>query len=197
MEHPVKEIPSVITSLCTGSPKEQKETLETYFSEDAAFTHPLCRVPSFPARQIPFFGTVTSRWIVLMIYQWYKILSPEIKLDVKSVVFDQKTDTLYVSIFQIFSLWFVPFYDSRVDLVTVLKLSNINGRYIIKSQEDFYQTNQVVKFFWPLGTHIIYFFQLWATVMCVIGGYVFAPITWLLQSSSKKKEGKRVQIKAQ
>jgi len=112
-------------------------------------------------------------------------------------VFDQKTDTLYVSIFQIFSLWFVPFYDSHVDLVTVLKLSNTNGRYIIKSQEDFYQTNQVVKFFWPLGTHIVSFFQLWAMAMCVIGGYVFAPITWLLQSGSEKKEGKRAQVKAQ
>lgn len=51
-----------------------------------------------------------------------KILSPKIDLDIESVVFDQRTCQLYMTISQVFSIWFIPFYKAPVRLITVLQL---------------------------------------------------------------------------
>jgi hypothetical protein len=40
-----------------------------------------------------------------------------------ATVFDQRSGTLYVSLRQTFSVWFVPFYRAPVKLVTVLQLT--------------------------------------------------------------------------
>jgi hypothetical protein len=81
----VKEIPHIIHTLTEGSPLEQKNALETYFHPNASFEHPFCRVPSFSKFTIPMIGVINSRWVIWMIYRWYKILSPRIILDVHSV----------------------------------------------------------------------------------------------------------------
>lgn len=82
----VKEIPGVIHALTEGSPVQQKKTLETYFTPDASFTHPLCRTGSFAHLSLPGgLGEINSRWVIWMIYRWYKILSPRIELGVDSV----------------------------------------------------------------------------------------------------------------
>jgi hypothetical protein len=39
------------------------------------------------------------------------------------VVFDQRTNLLYIKISQVFSIWFIPFHHAPVTLVTVLHLS--------------------------------------------------------------------------
>ncbi|KZZ91768.1 hypothetical protein AAL_06522 [Moelleriella libera RCEF 2490] len=122
MEHPVREIPAVITTLTTGSPQQQLDTLNQYFLPDAAFSHPLCHVPSFPAKTIPFLPNTSSLWVLLCIYRWYRILSPDIDITVHSAVFDQRAAKLYVDIHQTFRIWFVPFYSAPVRLVTVLHL---------------------------------------------------------------------------
>lgn len=75
MEDPVQEIGPVVHKLTQGSPIEQKEALETYFTEDAAFYHPFCRVDS--ARG--------SREWILCILRWYKIMSPKIDLEIQSI----------------------------------------------------------------------------------------------------------------
>lgn len=80
----VKEIPQVISALTKGSPHQQKLALETYFTPSTAFTHPLCRVPSFDTISIPLIGDVNSRWVLWLVYRWYKILSPKIELTVHS-----------------------------------------------------------------------------------------------------------------
>jgi hypothetical protein len=67
-----------------GTPNEQEATLNTYFLPDAAFSHPFCRVPSFPKGTIPFASSVDSRWLLLGIYRWYRTLSPKIDLSVDS-----------------------------------------------------------------------------------------------------------------
>lgn len=82
---PVKEIPYLIHTLTEGSPLAQKTALETYFHPTASFVHPFCRVPSFSNLSIPLIGVINSRWVIWMIYRWYKILSPRIVLDVHSV----------------------------------------------------------------------------------------------------------------
>jgi hypothetical protein len=81
----VKEIPQIVHALTEGPPSEQKRALETYFTPDASFEHPFCRVPSFSKASIPFFGDINSRWVIWMVYRWYKILSPRTILDVHSV----------------------------------------------------------------------------------------------------------------
>jgi hypothetical protein len=81
----VKEIPHIVHNLTEGSPVEQKHALETYFRPNASFEHPFVRVPSFSKASIPLFGEIDSRWVIWMIYRWYKILSPRIILDVHSV----------------------------------------------------------------------------------------------------------------
>ena len=70
-----KQIPQVIHELTQTSPSQQHRAIETYFTPDAAFTHPFCRTGSFNG----------SRILIRGIYRWYKIMSPEIKLRVNSV----------------------------------------------------------------------------------------------------------------
>ncbi|GKT48664.1 LOW QUALITY PROTEIN: uncharacterized protein ColSpa_08845 [Colletotrichum spaethianum] len=86
MDHPVKEIKTVIRDLVQGSPEKQKNALYSNFTEDAAFTHPFCHVPSFGNVQIPFLSTINSRWLILMVYRWYRILSPNIEMEIESTV---------------------------------------------------------------------------------------------------------------
>ena len=71
MDDPETEIRGVITQLCTGSKDEQAQALETYFTNDASFTHPFCSVTD-------------DRTQIIRIFQWYKILSPHIDITVHS-----------------------------------------------------------------------------------------------------------------
>jgi hypothetical protein len=72
---PVNEIPEIIHKLTQGPPSVQKKTIEEYFTPNASFTHPFCRTGK----------NQYSRYLILAIYQWYKILSPNIELEVDSV----------------------------------------------------------------------------------------------------------------
>ncbi|KIW95984.1 uncharacterized protein Z519_03050 [Cladophialophora bantiana CBS 173.52] len=109
----VADIPQIIETLCTASAAVQRGAIETYFTPNASFTHPFCRTGSFPG----------SIWLIIMIYRWYKILSPHIDVAVDSVAFDEQHLRLYVSLHQNFKLWVVPFYNAPVKLVTVLQLT--------------------------------------------------------------------------
>ncbi|KAI0870965.1 hypothetical protein GGS24DRAFT_85511 [Hypoxylon argillaceum] len=133
MEKPEEEIADVIRSLTMGTREEQKEALDNYFLPDAYFVHPFCRVPSFKSRpiQVPFINKewiINSRLLVLFVYQWYKIMSPKILLKVDSTSFDRKTNSLYVTIRQTFTLWIVPFslWQANVKLVCLLKLMKLD-----------------------------------------------------------------------
>ncbi|EPE31204.1 hypothetical protein GLAREA_04171 [Glarea lozoyensis ATCC 20868] len=194
MDDPKTQIPSIIKSLTEGSPSAQHHALQTYFHSSASFTHPLCRVPSFSHISLPFVGEINSRWVVGMIYRWYKILSPRIVLDVEVVEFNKDTDIIFLNIHQIFSLFFVPFYKSNVHLTTVLNLVQLpdpaqraEGKYYIIHQEDLYQTDEVVKFFWPGGSTVIWGFQMFATCMCILGALALAPVTWAAERRARGK----------
>jgi hypothetical protein len=78
-----RQVSHIIHLLTEGSPAEQKDALDAYFLPDASFTHPLCRVPSFTHISLPLIGEINSRWVIWMIYRWYKILSPRIVLNVE------------------------------------------------------------------------------------------------------------------
>lgn len=114
-------------------------------------------------------------------------MSPHIKLHIDSIAFDTTHDILYVSMNQVFSVWAIPFQSSHVKLTTVLQLSkqtDTDGKekYYIASQEDLYQTDQVVRFvnflFW-FGSFWVQLLQFFATFVCVVCVYPFMPVTWL------------------
>ncbi|KAH3944049.1 hypothetical protein HBH98_150890 [Parastagonospora nodorum] len=171
MENPVKEIPGIIHLLTQSPPSIQYETIETYFTPTASFTHPFCRTGSHD----------NSRWLIAAIYRWYKIMSPRIDVSVQSVAFDEANLTLYVQIFQIFRIWLVPFYYAPVELTTVLKLRHDKGdnKYYIHSQNDLYQVDQWIRFILPGGHLLIYLWHAWATFFCVVGAYLLIPVTWI------------------
>ncbi|RAR09096.1 bli-3 protein [Stemphylium lycopersici] len=171
MEDPVKEIPAVIHLLTQSPPSLQRATIEKYFTPNAAFSHPFCRTWSGP----------NSRWLVQATYRWYKIMSPRIDLTVQSVAFDEANLTLYVTIFQIFRIWAVPFYYAPVRLTTVLSLrhSPSMGKYYIEKQDDLYQVDQWIRFVAPGGWMLVWLWQAWATFFCVLGMWLLWPVTWI------------------
>ncbi|ORY63178.1 uncharacterized protein BCR38DRAFT_485944 [Pseudomassariella vexata] len=223
MEHPVHEIGGVIAALCQGTAEEQEVALKDYYTPDAYFVHPFCRVPSFSGFELPFIGTkVDSRFILKFVYQWYRILSPQIDIKIDSTVFDQRQRLLYLTIRQVFTIWIVPFslWQAHVKLVTVLKLdalregpngqlmpgdggnapSNGNARtkYYIRGQEDLYQVNEFVKFVAPFGAHFVWTLWQWfATFLCIVGVVLFWPLTavrnYVLQKGAQWKLGAKRQ----
>lgn len=75
MNDPIQDVGRVVHTLTQGTPNEQEAALETYYTEDASFIHPFCRVNSFPG----------SRGRILAILKWYKIMSPRIELEIESI----------------------------------------------------------------------------------------------------------------
>ncbi|KAK8090804.1 Flavin-binding monooxygenase-like protein [Apiospora phragmitis] len=204
MDHPVREIDGIVTTLCEGSADDQKAILDDYFTPDAYFIHPLCRVPSFSGVDLPFLGRIDSRTFVGFIYQWYRILSPKIEIHVDSRVLDQQHNLLYLTMRQVFTLWFVPFslWQSHAKLVTVLELAHLpvdedgrpadantiippgdktaRFRYFIKGQEDLYQANEWLKFIAPWGGSLTWVTgQLVSTIVCALCVLIFWPLTFL------------------
>lgn len=195
MDDPTSEIADVIHALCTTPPSVQQAAINKYFTPDAEFNHPFCRTYNSP----------TSRFQLSRIYRWYKILSPQVSLKVHSVSWDKINDVMYVGITQNFAIWFIPFHQSDVSLVTVLRLvqqqnrlgaptnentystlanldMNGGGKWYIKSQNDLYQTDQFIKFVLPPFAFILVFWQYFATLVCIICSYVFEPVSWWEES---------------
>lgn len=157
MEDPTRDITAVIKSLTQGSREEQERTINTHFLPNAYFIHPLCRVPPFAFGGIDTSsakslgsgkkgsrqqqqqqavaspdpdgkqGPLNSRYLVQLVYQWYKILSPQIDIVVDSAAFDAKAGLLYVTMRQTFTIWVVPLslWQAKVKLVTVLELAEL------------------------------------------------------------------------
>ncbi|KAL2817497.1 hypothetical protein BDW59DRAFT_152557 [Aspergillus cavernicola] len=188
MENPVAEAPNVIRLLTQSSPSLQEETIDQFFTTNAEFVHPFCRIWSYSG----------SRWGVKKIYQWYKIMSPHIDLEIRSVAYDKQNLKLYVTIFQIFSIWLIPFYSAPVTLTTVLDLTtdqNPGARkgtvsspgvvekkryYYIQKQEDLYQPSEFIKFVLPFGVGhwMVMMCHAFASVFSILGVFALWPIMW-------------------
>ncbi|EEA26677.1 hypothetical protein TMatcc_005043 [Talaromyces marneffei ATCC 18224] len=130
MENPVREIRTVIELLTQSPPTLQASTIEKFFTPNASFSHPFCRTWSFNG----------SRWLILAIYRFYKILSPRVDLEVMSIAFDQDNLKLYLTISQIFSIFIIPFYLAPVTLTTVLTLTTDPNEY--RGYKDFEKTGR-------------------------------------------------------
>lgn len=198
MDDPMQDIADVVHRLTQGTPKQQEEAINEYFTTDASFTHPFCRTGSFEG----------SRWLIHAIFRWYKVLSPKIDLTVNSVgknmlvryetptanipgvALDETNLTLYVNISQIFSIWLIPFHRAPVNLTTVLQLVRKQRKYYIQSQNDLYQVDQFIKFppgLSHIGPLIVLFCNFIATFFCVIGAYIGSPFTRYMQRQSEKR----------
>ncbi|KAF2007894.1 hypothetical protein P154DRAFT_11340 [Amniculicola lignicola CBS 123094] len=180
MENPAQEISGVIHLLTQTTPSEQRETIDTYFTHNASFTHPFCRTGSWD----------NSRLLIHAIYRWYKIMSPKIDLTVHSVAYDEQNLTLYVNLSQVFRIWVIPFYYAPVNLVTMLKLKHNrgNGKYYIDSQNDLYQVDQFVRFFVPGGWILVCVWHALATFFCLIGAIALWPVTVIEEWVGKGSE---------
>lgn len=64
--------------------------------------------------------------------------------------------------------------------MTVLKLRHdeFDGKYYIASQDDLYQVNEFVKFFWPGGFLFVWLWQMCATLACLALAVAFWPVSW-------------------
>ena len=105
--------------------------------------------------------------------------------------YDAQTLRLYVTMHQIFRLWAMPFFSAPVTLTTVLQLvakpyptphhPEKRDLYFIQSQTDLYQVNEWIKFVSPLGllSLLLYVWQLLATALCVLGAFLFWPVSWI------------------
>jgi hypothetical protein len=108
-----------------------------------------------------------------------------------NIAFDETNLILYATIFQIFRIWFIPFYYAPARLTCVLHLrkspstsspssdSSSKTKYYIAKQEDLYQVDQWIRFIAPGGWMLIWLWQAWATVFCVAGTVLLWPITWM------------------
>ncbi|PSR81899.1 hypothetical protein BD289DRAFT_454598 [Coniella lustricola] len=130
MQNPDQEARQIVRSLCQGTAAEQRRTLDRFFTPDFAFVHPFCAVPPFAERRVGFGGGDDRRWgvgvssrdVVRCVFQWYRMLSPKIEIEVDSVLHDQARNKLFLDIRQTFSVWFIPAYHAHVRLVTILDL---------------------------------------------------------------------------
>ncbi|KAL7271026.1 hypothetical protein RUND412_006241 [Rhizina undulata] len=166
MENPVKEISSIIHGLTVdGAPAHQRLILETFFTSDVGFEHPICHIGRFST-------PLESRTLLLAIYRWYKHLSYAIKLDVNSIAFDEPKRRLYLDITQDFTFWFFPWYHIHADLVSVLQLRRVNEKWFISQQSDLYQTEQWMQFWFPGSWTVVVIIKRLAALGCVLSGSV-------------------------
>jgi hypothetical protein len=105
--------------------------------------------------------------------------------------FDETNLILYVSIFQIFRIWLVPFYYAPVYLTSVIRLefNDEDEKYYIKSQDDLYQVDQWIRFIAPGGWLLVRLWQFWASFFCILGAIALHPITLLEEWSSRGDGG--------
>jgi hypothetical protein len=95
--------------------------------------------------------------------------------------FDEANLILYVTIFQVFRIWLIPFYYAPVTLTSVLTLEHDeqDGKYYIASQNDLYQVDQWIRFVAPGGWVLVHLWHYWAMFFCLLGAIVLRPISLL------------------
>ncbi|KAG7452038.1 uncharacterized protein BT62DRAFT_881857 [Guyanagaster necrorhizus] len=140
MEHPADEISSVVSLITTAvAPEIQQDGIQRYFTPDAGFRHPLCAVRPGPG----------SRERILGLYQWYRVMSPKIDLDVKSIVYDKPQGILILDVVQSFHIRLSPFKPAPSRLVVRLTLKEVDRLYYIAFQEDFYHPDDLMSLVVP------------------------------------------------
>ena len=71
-------------------------------------------------------------------------------------------------------------------MTTVLHLSYSTStkKYYIRSQNDLYQINEIVRYFWVGGFLVVWVWQFFATLVCLLAATLFWPVTWFEENAS-------------
>ncbi|KAF8639317.1 hypothetical protein AX17_001597 [Amanita inopinata Kibby_2008] len=140
MQDPVREIKSVVEQLTAAdSPDVQKAAVYKYYTPDAGFRHPLSQVDPGPL----------SRESILGIYQWYRIISPNVSIHLDNIVYDEPHSVLLLDVIQKFHLFFLPMDPAPSRLLVRLTLKEDNGMYLIAMQEDFFHPEDIAALVLP------------------------------------------------
>ncbi|PRP80248.1 hypothetical protein PROFUN_12187 [Planoprotostelium fungivorum] len=146
MNNPPAEVEDVIRKLTLGSKEDLLNVVNTYFTQDASFDHPLAWVQSSPKH---------SRESVLNIYRAYHVLSEISKIEINSIDWNPENLHLVVDLFETLSFplqW--PRGPMKLRLVVVLKFRKVDDKYYIKSQEDLFPIQDLLHLV-PFGKFII------------------------------------------
>ncbi|KAL4247897.1 hypothetical protein ABKN59_007500 [Abortiporus biennis] len=184
MEDPAKEIEGVVLS-CTAAinAESQRTAIERYYAPDAEFHHPLCMVTSKPM----------SRDEILGIYQWYRILSPTLKVEVKDVTYHVEKNELFVEVVQEFHIRWSPLSPAPARLMVhlILSPSEEDPRLqVIKYHEDFYQPEDFLALLVPPLVPVIRLFLHVGTIASNLNARIFGALGYWAVPTSKSSENK-------
>ncbi|KAH7914893.1 hypothetical protein BJ138DRAFT_1142854 [Hygrophoropsis aurantiaca] len=163
MQNPRLEISSIIHTLTsTSSAQTLNQTIMRYFTPDAWFLHPLCQA--------------TSRDKIIGVYEWYRIMSPQTRGEVLSVVYDPDIDVLVVEVIQYFHIRFNPFKAAPARLNIRLTLRENDGLHYIVQQEDFYHPTDIAALTLPPLIPLVTFLLGLGTLFSNINAWVFRAV---------------------
>jgi len=149
MEDPASEIRQVILTVTSAiNPDIQKAAIEKYFAPNAELHHPLCVV----------LAGAHSRDDILGVYQWYRVLSPNLTLEIRGVTHNPSSNELFVEVVQNFHIRWSPLPSAPARLIVhlILQPSDINPKLqVIKYQEDFFHPEDVASLIVPPFATII------------------------------------------
>ncbi|KAH8105228.1 hypothetical protein BXZ70DRAFT_887220 [Cristinia sonorae] len=184
MENPEKEITQVVKALtCAETPEGQKAAIEKYYAIDAGFRHPLCTVLSGP----------NSRNSILGIYQWYRVLSPEISLEVQSVTYNESKQELFLEVAQRFHIRWSPLQPSPARLIVHIVLTpsvDDPKLFVIALQEDFYHPEDLAALVVPPLIPVVRLLLRAGSMASNVNAFVFGKLgmfgsSWLLSPGTK------------
>ncbi|KAF8639064.1 hypothetical protein AX16_010370 [Volvariella volvacea WC 439] len=180
MQTPSEEIRHVVGLFTMAvSPDIQQAALERYLTPDVEFRHPICAVTKGPM----------SRETVIGIYQWYRIISPHIELQVKHVAPDGEL-ILLLEIVQTFHLRRSPFRPVPSRLLTRVQLRKEEGLYYIEKQEDFYHPDDFAALVFPPLIGLIRILLLLAGfATCLLAKLAQVLGYWMPDSTKKSWDG--------
>ncbi|KAI0739373.1 hypothetical protein C8Q80DRAFT_1347117 [Daedaleopsis nitida] len=141
MDDPANEVVSVATLVTAAiNPEIQRETVLKYYTPDMKFRHPLCTISGGP----------NGRDAMLDVLQWYRIMSPVLKVRVNGVTYDKDRHTVYLDATQVFHIRLSPLRPAPARLIVLLKLrpepsptDPSKTLYYIEEQEDFYHPDDL------------------------------------------------------
>ncbi|KIJ62459.1 hypothetical protein HYDPIDRAFT_157846 [Hydnomerulius pinastri MD-312] len=146
MQDPERELPHVIGLLTSSeNPATLRRTIERFFVSDASLHHPLSIVRSGP----------NSRSRLIGVYEWYRIVSPGTKSHANVVAYDKEKRVLFADVTQSFGIRFSPFRTAPSRLIVRIHLEEKDGRFYIKSQEDFFHPTDLGNYLLPPVTPLI------------------------------------------
>ncbi|KAI0338699.1 hypothetical protein BDW22DRAFT_1409365 [Trametopsis cervina] len=167
MQNPEKEIAEVV-SLVTAAinPEVQQASVLRYYAPDASFRHPLCTVPSAP----------NSRDKILGILQWYRVMSPVLKIEADQVTYDEGKKQLFIDAVQEFHIRWSPLRAAPARLIVHLTLRPSDedpNLFVIAQHEDFYHPEDLAALVVPPLIPLVRLLLRFGTLASVVNARVF------------------------